>query len=84
MLCIFRNSFESSKSKIYDFRKLKTSHFKYKYSNLKSIILLGLRLDGRKPDELRQIKTRLGVFAQADGSAYIEQVGMTFRTIEKL
>lgn len=33
----------------------------------------GLRLDGRKPDELRQIKTRLGVYGQADGSAYIEQ-----------
>ena len=33
----------------------------------------GLRLDGRKPEELRQIKTRLGVFGQADGSAYLEQ-----------
>jgi len=33
----------------------------------------GLRLDGRKASELRRIQTRLGVFGQADGSAYIEQ-----------
>jgi len=33
----------------------------------------GLRLDGRKPDELRQIKIEVGVLANADGSAYIEQ-----------
>lgn len=33
----------------------------------------GLRLDGRRPDELRNIRCRLGVFSQADGSAYIEQ-----------
>jgi exosome complex component RRP41 len=33
----------------------------------------GLRVDGRKPDELRQIKIEVGVLANADGSAYIEQ-----------
>lgn len=33
----------------------------------------GLRLDGRRPDELRNIRCKLGVFSQADGSAYIEQ-----------
>lgn len=33
----------------------------------------GLRIDGRKPLELRQIRVRLGVFRQADGSAYLEQ-----------
>ena len=33
----------------------------------------GLRLDGRKADELRVIKSKLGVFGQADGSAYLEQ-----------
>lgn len=33
----------------------------------------GLRLDGRKPTELRQLRCKLGVFSQADGSAYIEQ-----------
>ncbi|MHA1408972.1 MAG: exosome complex exonuclease Rrp41 [Candidatus Odinarchaeia archaeon] len=33
----------------------------------------GLRLDGRKFDELRPIKFEVGVLAQADGSAYIEQ-----------
>jgi exosome complex component RRP41 len=32
----------------------------------------GLRLDGRKPDELRQIKIEVGVLSNADGSAYIE------------
>lgn len=33
----------------------------------------GLRLDGRKPDELRPIKLEVGVIPNADGSAYIEQ-----------
>ena len=33
----------------------------------------GLRLDGRKPDELRSIKIEVGALANADGSAYIEQ-----------
>ncbi|KAG2458145.1 exosome complex component RRP41 [Erpetoichthys calabaricus] len=33
----------------------------------------GYRVDGRKPNELRKIQARMGVFSQADGSAYIEQ-----------
>ncbi|XP_053913734.1 exosome complex component RRP41 [Cuculus canorus] len=33
----------------------------------------GFRGDGRRPAELRQIRARMGVFSQADGSAYIEQ-----------
>lgn len=33
----------------------------------------GLRLDGRKPDELRQIKIEVGVLSNADGSAFIQQ-----------
>lgn len=33
----------------------------------------GLRLDGRRPDELRRIRCKLGVFKQPDGSAYLEQ-----------
>jgi exosome complex component RRP41 len=33
----------------------------------------GLRLDGRKLDELRPIKLEVGVLSNADGSAYIEQ-----------
>jgi exosome complex component RRP41 len=33
----------------------------------------GLRLDGRKPDELRPIKVEVGVLSNADGSTYIEQ-----------
>lgn len=32
----------------------------------------GLRLDGRRPHELRKIVCRMGIFKQADGSAYIE------------
>ena len=32
----------------------------------------GLRLDGRKPDELRPLKLQAGVISNADGSAYIE------------
>ncbi|CAN9503506.1 unnamed protein product [Ophioblennius macclurei] len=33
----------------------------------------GYRLDGRKASELRKVRARMGVFAQADGSAYLEQ-----------
>jgi exosome complex component RRP41 len=33
----------------------------------------GLRLDGRKADELRPIKLEVGILSNADGSAYIEQ-----------
>jgi exosome complex component RRP41 len=33
----------------------------------------GLRLDGRKPDELRTVKIVVGALPNADGSAYIEQ-----------
>lgn len=33
----------------------------------------GVRLDGRKPDELRPTKIEVGVLGNADGSAYIEQ-----------
>ncbi|MCX8171676.1 MAG: exosome complex exonuclease Rrp41, partial [Candidatus Bathyarchaeota archaeon] len=33
----------------------------------------GLRVDGRKPNELRPIKMEVGVLSNADGSAYIEQ-----------
>lgn len=33
----------------------------------------GLRIDGRRPKEIRKINIRLGVFGQADGSAYVEQ-----------
>ena len=33
----------------------------------------GFRIDGRRPPELRRIECKMGVFSQADGSAYIEQ-----------
>ncbi|XP_036159625.1 exosome complex component RRP41 isoform X2 [Myotis myotis] len=33
----------------------------------------GYRVDGRRAGELRKIQARMGVFSQADGSAYIEQ-----------
>jgi exosome complex component RRP41 len=33
----------------------------------------GLRVDGRKQEELRSIKIEVGVLSNADGSAYIEQ-----------
>ena len=39
----------------------------------KLIDLNGLRLDGRKLDQLRQIKLEVGVLDKADGSAYVEQ-----------
>nr|CAG4646499.1 EOG090X0BHT [Macrothrix elegans] len=43
---------------------------------MSGVVLLsdqGLRIDGRKPHELRRIRCSLGVFTQADGSAYLEQ-----------
>ncbi|XP_013418239.1 exosome complex component RRP41 [Lingula anatina] len=33
----------------------------------------GFRIDGRRPHELRRIQCRMGVFGQAEGSAYVEQ-----------
>lgn len=33
----------------------------------------GLRIDGRKSNELRKICCKLGVFSQPEGSAYLEQ-----------
>lgn len=35
--------------------------------------IIGLRIDGRKPTELRKIHCEVGVFAQADGSATFSQ-----------
>lgn len=35
--------------------------------------IIGLRVDGRKPNELRKISCEVGVFAQADGSAMLTQ-----------
>jgi len=43
---------------------------------MSGLILLsdeGFRYDGRRPKELRQIRCKMGVYKQADGSAYIEQ-----------
>lgn len=38
----------------------------------KPFIVKGKRLDGRKPDEMRPVKMKVGVIPQADGSAEIE------------
>ena len=32
----------------------------------------GLRLDGRKPNQVRDIKIEVGVLERADGSCYLE------------
>lgn len=37
---------------------------------------IGLRLDGRRADEVRRVRCKMGVFSEPDGSAYIEQ-GLT-------
>jgi exosome complex component RRP41 len=39
---------------------------------LEYVSLSGLRLDGRRPLENRQIKCRLSLFTKVDGSAYLE------------
>jgi len=36
------------------------------------LIIVGKRLDGRLPDELRPLKIQAGVLKRADGSAYVE------------
>jgi ribosomal RNA-processing protein RRP41/SKI6 (EC 3.1.13.-) len=33
----------------------------------------GIRIDGRRVDELRQVKMEVGVLKNCSGSAYIEQ-----------
>lgn len=33
----------------------------------------GFRFDGRRPNQIRNISCRMGVYQQAEGSAYIEQ-----------
>lgn len=38
------------------------------------ISLAGLRVDGRRPEELRRIKCKLGCQPGADGSVMLEQV----------
>ncbi len=38
-------------------------------------IINGKRLDGRKPDEMRDVKIKAGVLKRADGSAYLEWGG---------
>ena len=56
--------------------KKKTKKESEKMSSKKTEKLIdkkGLRLDGRKPDELRPVKMEVGVLPNADGSAYLEQ-----------
>lgn len=33
----------------------------------------GLRIDGRRANELRLIRCKLGIYSHTDGSAYLEQ-----------
>lgn len=35
-------------------------------------VIEGLRVDGRRPNEMRRLLTRHGLLRQADGSAYVE------------
>ena len=39
---------------------------------LEYISLSGLRVDGRRPAEIRHLKTKFGLFTKVDGSAYVE------------
>jgi|TARA_B100000315_G_scaffold190157_1_gene180156 exosome complex component RRP41 len=41
----------------------------------KKFIIKGKRLDGRKPDEMREVKIKAGVLERPDGSAYLEWGG---------
>ncbi|OZJ05691.1 hypothetical protein BZG36_01419 [Bifiguratus adelaidae] len=42
-------------------------------SRLELISPEGLRIDGRRPNELRKLTAKVNVLSQADGSAYLEQ-----------
>jgi exosome complex component RRP41 len=56
--------------------KKKTKKERTKMADKKSEKLIdkkGIRLDGRKVDELRPVKMDVGVLPNADGSAYLEQ-----------
>jgi exosome complex component RRP41 len=56
--------------------KKKTKKAKENIANKKPEKLIdkkGIRLDGRKLDELRPVKMEVGVIPNADGSAYLEQ-----------
>jgi exosome complex component RRP41 len=56
--------------------KKKTKKEKLKMTNKKTEKLIdkkGIRLDGRKLDELRPVKMEIGILPNADGSAYLEQ-----------
>ena len=46
-----------------------------KPEGMKLINEQGLRMDGRRPDQLRPLKIEAGVLKQADGSAYLEWGG---------
>ena len=37
------------------------------------LAVAGLRMDGRRHNELRKIRHKIGLISSADGSAYIEQ-----------
>jgi hypothetical protein len=52
---------------------LRYTLFPYRMAGLQLLSEYGLRVDGRRPNELRQIRCKLGVFNQPDGSAYLEQ-----------
>jgi ribonuclease PH len=41
--------------------------------NIDILALAGLRIDGRRPADLRSMKHKLSVVKSADGSAYLEQ-----------
>lgn len=45
-----------------------------KMQNADILALAGLRVDGRKFDEIRRIQCNIGIYQSADGSAYLEQV----------
>jgi exosome complex component RRP41 len=57
-------------------KKKKTKKERKKMTNKKPEKLIdkkGIRMDGRKLDELRPVKMEVGVLPNADGSAYLEQ-----------
>ena len=48
------------------------------------LALAGLRVDGRRHNEIRSVRCRLGAASDADGSVYLEQVPFKMRTMNDL
>lgn len=55
------------------YRLFLLNSFIVKMQNYDILAMAGLRIDGRRPDDIRNMKHNFGLVKSADGSAYLEQ-----------